>query len=492
MNISSITFLYLFLPIAVAIYFLIPAKKNLKARNVFLLIISILFYAWGEPVRILLLIILIVCTYLLGLLANGNRRKIKGHVAVTIAVVMNVGVLFFYKYVPLIFKSLNYIPSFELPSLNLSLPLGLSFFCFSSISYVVDVYRTKTQVQKNIINLSLYLSIFFKVIQGPIMQYNQFEKYINERTHSFEKFSEGAVRLIIGLGKKILLATELGIIVSQSFSAENYATLPVMLAWLGAFAYMLQLYFDFSGYSDMAIGLGKIFGFDVPENFEYPYASTSVTEYWQRWHKTLGEWLRDYVYYPLTLGPAIKIRKKMAKKHSREAGKLVVNVFTLGIIWFITSVWHGRSVNYLIWGFINGGISLLELYKKPLKNIKLDKFLGWLYTFLIAFFVKTLTNINGLGKALSYYGAMFGLHGNSFTSDWTSFILKDNFFILIIGTLLCFPIVKIMQNKIYNSNKKVLIVAYQVIYVVTILLILILSLAFVLRSSTTSFLYQQF
>lgn len=295
-------------------------------------------------------------------------------------------------------------------------------------------------------------------------------------------------RFVIGLGKKVLLAGSLGNLAAYSFEAD-YTTLPVMLAWLGSFAYMLQIYYDFSGYSDMAIGLGKIFGFELPENFIYPYASTSVTEYWQRWHKTLGEWFRDYLYYPLTLGPAIKLRKTVQEKYGKAVAKFCVNVFTLGVIWLCTGLWHGQSINYVIWGIINGGFSLMELYKKPLKNEKLDKALGWLYTFLVAFFVKTLTNIIGLNNALLYFGAMFGLNGNPANAPIMTILLHDYWVWLLVGTIAAFPIHKALYEKIASKNNA-LAIASNVIRVIFVIVIFILSIAYTLKFGSTAFIYQ--
>lgn len=491
MSITSTVFLFIFLPLAIGIYFILP-KKNIIWRNIYLLILSLAFYAYGEALRLLLLVALIIATYFFGIMASGKRNTKCGKWAVALTVIINIGALFFYKYFSIIWQKV--LPSFgitELPAINFVLPLGLSFFCFSSISYVVDVYREKTPVQKNFLNLALYLSIFYKVTQGPITQYNQFEKYLYERKVTFDLFANGVWRFIFGLGKKILLAGTLGIVASRAFDAD-YNTLPVLVAWLGSFAYMLQLYFDFSGYSDMAIGLGKMFGFETPENFDYPYFATSVTEYWQKWHKTLGEWFRDYLYYPITLGPAIKLRKSLAKKHSRAYGKFMVNVLTLGIIWLATSVWHGSSINYLIWGLINGGVSLAEVYQKPHKDNKSFKFLGWCYTFFIALMVKTLTNVATVGEALHYYGAMFGFNGNALYSGEFLRLLLDYAPFLIVGTIASFPVFRWIKTKVENSNKKWLQISYAVVSSVFAIVVLVLSISYIERLGFSAFMYQKF
>lgn len=490
MSLTSTTFIFLFLPIALGIYYILPKSKNMMLKNIFLLLISIFFYAWGELLRVIIIIVLTIITWLLGIMADGKRNTKTGKWAVAICVIINVSILFFYKYISAIFKIFSLNIATELPSLNLNIPLGLSFFCFSSISYVIDIYRGKHSGRKNFLNAALYLSIFFKITMGPIAQYNQFDEQLKSRTTTFDQFSEGVYRLICGLGKKVILAGYLSCITNMAF--DSNIELSVTLAWLGAFSYMLELYFDFSGYSDMAIGIANMFGFKLPENFVYPYAATSVTDYWNRWHKTLGEWFRDYLYYPITLGPAIKIRKKLSKKHSKAYCKLVINILTLGAVWLATSVWHGKSVNYLVWGFINGFISLLELYKKPLKNKKLDKFLGWTYTFFVALMVKVLTYFTSLKSAFHYYGAMFGLNHNPFNNGFFNLLVSQYWIYLLLGTILCFPVIKILKNKIQQSNNKTLKISMEIVSGVCLIGILLVSISIMQQSSITVFMYQQF
>ncbi len=491
MSFHSPVFLFLFLPGSLLVYFLLPAKRSLALRNAALLVFSLVFYAWGEPLRVLLIAALTVLTWALGRMADGARKTRRGRLAVALTVLLHAGMLAVYKYLAGLFALAGARLAAELPSLPESLPLGLSFFCFAAISYVVDVYRGRLQSKRSLFRAALYLTLFFKVVSGPVMQYNRFEGQIERRTVSFASFSEGMWRVILGLGKKILLAGVLGELSQFSFGAD-YGTLPAAVAWLGSFAYMLQLYFDFSGYSDMAIGLGRMFGFELPENFRYPYASASVTEYWQRWHKTLGEWFRDYLYYPLTLGPAIRIRRAMAGRFSKAAGKFVVNVFTLGVIWLCTGLWHGRSVNYVIWGLINGGVCLAELYKKPLKNQKLDRAIGWLYTFLVAFFVKTLTNITGLGKALSYFGAMFGLNGNPASSPLLGFLFGEYWVWLLVGTAAAFPLASKLHDRLLAADRPALTAAVGVVRGVFAAGVLVLSVAYALKTGYTAFIYQGF
>ncbi len=494
MNITSVPFLFLFLPICLLFYYLIPNKKSLVLQNVFLLLVSLFFYAWGEPIGIFYLCILIVVNWLLGCFVDGKKGTKLGKWIVFIAVLINVGSLFVFKYLDFTLENIGFILGQELPLLGFTLPLGLSFFCFQAISYVVDIYRGKVKSTKNLLNASLYLSIFFKMTQRPIVQYNQFESQLISRKTTWTGFCDGFWRFAIGLAKKMLIASNIGYVVTDIF-ATDIASLPVISAWLGCFAYMIQIFFDFAGYSDMAIGLGKMFGFEIPENFNYPYISTSVTGYWQRWHITLGAWFRDYMFYPLTLGPAIRMRKFLAKKKvNKNVAKFIQNLFVTGCIWLATGIWHGATWNYVVWGLINGAFIIWELYKKPLKNKKFDSALGWLYTIAVAFFTKAIVCTPDMGSAFSYFGAMFGLNGNSFVSDTTLFYFREYWIFIVIGTLACFPIyTKIKEKLVNNSNnsKKVKTILYG-IETVALLIVFIISIAYSFKNGYTAFIYQKF
>lgn len=492
MSIVSVPFLFLFFPLSLIIYYLIPQKKSTLPRNIFLLLISIFFYAWAEPVKILLLCALILITWLLGNAVCGRKGTKTGKWIVFAAVAVNVGVLFVYKYLDFTLENVGILIGRELPSLGFSLPLGLSFFAFQSISYVVDIYRGKTKPAGNLLNAALYLCIFFKMTQGPITQYNQFEPQLYSRSCSWGNFCEGLFRFVIGLGKKIIISSNVSFIASTVFAADP-STLDVTSSWLACFAYMIQIFFDFSGYSDMALGLAKMFGFDIPENFNYPYMASSVTEYWQRWHMTLGTWFRDYMFYPLTLGPAIRMRKFLAKKKvSKDRAKLIQNIFVIGCIWFTTGIWHGAKWNYIVWGFINGAFVLWELYKKPLKNEKLNYFTGWLYTILVIVFTKALVCTKDMHTAITYYGAMFGLNSNPFTSAAFSMYIKECWVYLLIGVLFSFPIYGKLKEKLLRTENKAVCTAVSVIEVIFLLFVFVISVAFVFRNGFASFIYQKF
>ena len=492
MNITSIPFLFLFFPFCLLIYFIIPDKKNTVLRNIFLLLVSLFFYAWGDPVRVFYLSVLIVATWLLGCCADGKKGTKLGKWIVFIAVFINVGALFIYKYLDFTLENIGFILGKELPTFGFSLPLGLSFFCFQAISYVVDIYRGKVKSTKNLLNAALYLFAFFKMTQGPIVQYNQFEQQLLSRKTTWTDLCDGIWRFAIGLAKKTLIASNVAYIVTDIFATDTFS-LPVASAWLGCFAYMIQIFFDFSGYSDMAIGLGRMFGFKIPENFNYPYMATSVTEYWQRWHISLGVWFRDYMFYPLTLGPAIRMRKFLAKKKvNKNLAKFIQNVFVTGCIWFTTGIWHGASWNYIIWGLINGAFVIWELYKKPLKNKKLNSVLCWLYTIAVAFFTKAIVCTPDIKSAILYFGAMFGLNGNTFISDTTIFYLREYWVFIIIGIFASFPIyTKLKEKFIGKENKKILIFVHAV-ETAALLIVFIISIAYLFKNGYTAFIYQKF
>ncbi len=493
MNITSVEFLFLFFPLGLLVYYLIPAKKTLRWRNLFLVVFSLFFYAWGDILPLALMLGLVVVTWLLGRAVEGKKGAKKGKNIVRLSVLVSVGVLFIFKYLDFTLSNIGALIRHPLPSLALPLPLGLSFFCFQSISYVVDIYRGKAKPQKNILDAALYLMIFFKITSGPIMQYNQFEKQITERTASFDGVCEGMWRFALGLGKKAILAAGAGHLVTAAFSMDT-AQLPVALAWLGSAGYMLQVFFDFAGYSDMAIGLGRMFGFEIPENFLYPYTATSVTTYWQKWHITLGAWFRDYMFYPLTLGPAIRMRKKLIKRGmNKDKTKILLNIFVVGAIWMTTGIWHGAKWNYLVWGLINGIFIVWETYRKPLKNKKLDTVLGWLYTMGVCFFTKGLVYLPTLTAAGSFYKVMFGFgKTNPFWSDYVGFLLREYKFFLIIGVLCCFPLYTTIKKKLVTPERAKLAAAVRVAEAVLLLAVFVLSAAFVVKNGHTAFIYQRF
>ena len=339
---SSITFLFAFLALVLILYFIVPRKL----KNPVLLIFSLVFYAWGEAVYIVLMLASIIVAYLTGIFADRQRANAskKGALfSLILAIVWNMGLLFFFKYTDFFISNANSMFGFNIKLLGLSLPIGISFYSFQTLSYVIDVYRGEVRAQKNIITLATYVSLFPQLIAGPIVRYQTIEDQLNYRNESVEQFADGVKRFVIGLGKKVILANNIGFLFSE-VSGTPMSQMSVTASWLGILAYTFQIYFDFSGYSDMAIGLGKMFGFDFLENFNYPYISKSITEFWRRWHISLSTWFRDYVYIPLGGNRKGKVRQ-------------CVNIM---IVWFLTGFWHGANWNFMIWGVYFGVLLLLE------------------------------------------------------------------------------------------------------------------------------------
>lgn len=493
MNISSSAFLFLFLPVCAVLYYLIPAKKSLTGRNVLLLLASLFFYAWDSVARFPILLALIFVTWLLGLWVEGKKGTKLGKFIVFLNVLINVSALFLYKYLDLALATVGSLTGRTFASPGWIIPLGLSFLCFQSTSYVVDIYRKKATAQKNPLYAALYLSIFFKIASGPIVQYNQFENQLRERHTTWSQFCEGVWRFAIGLGKKAFLAVNLSYIGNEIFAVEPASHLPVMLAWLGCFAYTLQIYFDFSGYSDMALGLGKMFGFELPENFLYPYTATSVTTYWQKWHITLGAWFRDYMFYPLTLGPIIRMKKRLTKKGvSKGLIKFLQNALVIFPIWLTTGIWHGAKWNYAVWGLLNGAIMLAEIYRKPWKRKRLQTALGWVYTIVFVVVTKAIVCTPDMAAAVQYLGSMLGLYGNALCSYRVLFLLQEYGFFLVLGTVLCFPWYKALKQRYLKPEHTKAAAVVHAVETVAVVAVLILALAYVQRNGAVSFIYQKF
>lgn len=339
---SSITFLFAFLALVLILYFIVPRKM----KNLVLLVFSLVFYAWGEAVYIILMLASIAVAYVTGIFADKQKENASPKAAlasVIIAVFWNIGLLLFFKYTDFFISNANSMFGFSIKLLGLSLPIGISFYSFQALSYVIDVYRGEIRAQKNIITLATYVSLFPQLIAGPIVRYQTIEQQLMYRKESAEQFADGVKRFAVGLGKKVILANNIGFLFSE-ISGAPQSDLSVTASWLGILAYTFQIYFDFSGYSDMAIGLGKMFGFDFLENFNYPYISKSITDFWRRWHISLSTWFRDYVYIPLGGN-----RKGLPRQ--------CLNIM---IVWFLTGFWHGANWNFMIWGIYFGVILLLE------------------------------------------------------------------------------------------------------------------------------------
>ena len=414
---SSTTFLFLFLPAVLLVYYN-PILKSRGFRNGFLLLTSLLFYGWGEPVFVFLMVLSIFVTWLMGLfLGHGT-----GKTALILGTIYHIGILFVFKYLTFCAQQLGLLLNRDFSCIRITLPIGISFFTFQLMSYLFDVYYGKANRQKNPFYVGLYVSLFPQLIAGPIVRYEEVEQEIITRKESFDDLCAGMQRFIYGLGKKILLSNSMAQIADNCF---DYLApeLSVAMAWLGAAAYALQIYFDFSGYSDMAIGLGRMFGFHFSENFNYPYISGSVTEFWRRWHMSLSTWFRDYVYIPLG-----------GNRVSR--GRWVRNLFT---VWLLTGIWHGANWTFVVWGLAYFCFLLLEKQTGFLK--KLGKF-SHVYTLVVVLLLWVVFRAADLSSALGYLGTMFGIGATALVDTAFFVYLRSTGFVLLAALVGSAPVVK--------------------------------------------------
>ena len=408
---SSLMFLFVYLPVTLAVYYLVP----LRARNLALLLASLVFYGWGEPVYILIMIASVAVNYICGLLVQKYRENDrKARRIVLSSVLFNLALLFFFKYFDFAIESLRRIPALSfLRPLGLTLPIGISFYTFQTMSYTVDVYRGQAHAQKNIITFGAFVTLFPQLIAGPIIKYRDLDHQLTDRTHDAEKFASGVELFCVGLAKKVLLANSIGSL-WDVYKAADPASLTALGAWMGVLAFSFQIYFDFSGYSDMALGLGRMFGFEFTRNFNYPYVSRSITEFWRRWHISLGSWFRDYVYIPLG-------------GNRRGLKRQLLNIL---IVWAATGLWHGASWNFLLWGLYFAALLMLEklfLLKwlekapRPVQHVYALFFIvvGW-----------ALFGIEDLSHCAGYLAAMFGLNGAGLWSALDGYELS-NYIVLL-------------------------------------------------------------
>mgnify|MGYP003371556029 FL=1 len=457
---SSITFLFYFLPIVLALYYLVPNKL----KNLVLLISSFIFYFYGEPRYVLLMAFSIISTYTCGILVDKYRGTKNSKLFLILEIIISIGLLIYFKYTDFIIKNINLWLSQKIDLINVLLPIGISFYTFQMISYVIDIYRGEVKVQKNILKLATYVSLFPQLIAGPIVRYSTIEKQLENREYSINKFSLGVRRFVIGLGKKVMIANVIGTLVNTFLISDNKS---ILFYWLYAIGVMLQIYFDFSGYSDMAIGLGKMFGFEFLENFNYPYIATSITDFWRRWHISLSSWFRDYVYIPLGGNRVSKI-------------KWIRNIM---IVWLLTGLWHGAEWNFIIWGIYFGILLIIEklfLLKKAEKIPKVFKIIYTLFLIMISFIIfngnEILENIKGL----------FGIGNIPVISKESIYYLKSYFILILIGILGATPI---MKNILKKEKIKKIVNILEPIYLFSILL---LSTSYIIDGSFNPFLYFRF
>ena len=473
---SSLLFLFRFLPIVILLYFIVPRKF----KNFILLVSSLIFYAWGEPKYVFLMMATILLDYVTGLVLEYylNRKKaVEAKITLIISVILNLSGLCFFKYIGFLTDNINNIPGVDLTVLKIALPIGISFYTFQSMSYIVDVYRGVCKAQHNIISFGTYVTLFPQLIAGPIVQYKTIAEQLDDRKETVSEFSEGIVRFMSGLGKKVLFANNIGILWDQ-ISVIPTAQLPVATAWLGALAFALQIYFDFSGYSDMAIGLGKMFGFTFLENFNYPYLSKSITEFWRRWHISLGTWFREYLYIPLGGNRCSK-------------GKQIRNI---AVVWLLTGLWHGASWNFVAWGGYFGVLLLIEKLFLGKWLSKLPSILQHFYTWVVVLISWMIFAFEDMGQAFSYIGAMFGA-GASFANTETMYFITNNVLLLIILLVGATNYPKKWVDKIAGLVRRAKAVpqyCYMVIENVYVLTVFILSIAYLVDSSYNPFLYFRF
>ena len=469
---SSTTFIYLFLPIILVLYYTVFRRSRL-GKNILLFLGSLFFYAWGEPKFVFVMLLSIVVNWFFGLMVHRYRdRTVLSKTLLGIDVFLNLALLFVFKYLGFTASVIRDLSGAELTVPEIALPIGISFFTFQALSYVVDVYRQKGDVQTNILYVGLYISFFPQLIAGPIVRYETIAEEIQSRQETLEDFTKGFSRFIVGLGKKVLLANGFALIADAVFDLSKSGTeLSVLLSWLGALAYTFQIFFDFGGYSDMAIGLGQMFGFHFLENFNYPYISTSVSEFWRRWHISLGSWFRDYLYIPLGGNRVSK-------------GRNICNLF---IVWFATGLWHGANFTFIVWGLLYFLLLTAE------KFLKLEKWTGkgitaikWLYTMLFVIIGWVIFRVETISDGWVFLQSMFGFRGNPLTDGVFTEYFRQNTLLLLCGILLSTPLFRWLKEKTANSTLA------DYIRVIALFAVFLLSIVSLVSNSYNPFIYFNF
>ena len=465
---SSIVFLFTFLPAVMILYYLLPVRF----RNVILLLASLVFYAWGEPVYLFLMLLSILFNYFSGLdIARNLQDKRAAKRSLVFNLIINLAVLGFFKYEGFVLDTLNGILPVHISYHALPLPIGISFYTFQILSYIIDVYRGNVKVQTNLPNFALYVTMFPQLIAGPIVQYADVDEQLASREVSRTKFGEGSMYFIRGLAKKVLLANTSGMIFTE-VSGLAKGNIAVMTAWLGAFAYMFQIYFDFSGYSDMAIGLGKMFGFEFNMNFNYPYVAKSITEFWRRWHISLSSWFRDYVYIPLGGNRVSKI------KHIRN----------LLIVWFLTGLWHGAAWNFVVWGLYYGVILIIEKYLLSPVLDRLPDIVRHIYSIVLVVIGWVLFFSSSFGQAADYIRVMFGAGAHGFADRESMYLFTSNLILWLILIFGSTPLVHFRYEHMLRTKKWNTTIINSVVYAA----LFIVCIAYLVTETYNPFLYFRF
>ena len=467
---SSIPFIFFFLPVFLILYYLVPYK----VKNILLLIFSLIFYAWGEPIYILLMIFSSVVDYTNGRMIekyaqNNQKRK---NLFLIISIIVNLSLLGFFKYADFLIGSINSLLNINIPLLELGLPIGISFFTFQTMSYSIDVYRGDVKAEHNFLDFMTYVSMFPQLIAGPIVRYEEVAKELTVRSITPQGFADGMIRFLQGLFKKVLIANNIGYLFVIASSMPNNE-MSVVMSWLGILAYTFQIYFDFSGYSDMAIGMGKMLGFTYPENFNHPYISKSITEFWRRWHISLSSFFKDYVYIPL----------------GGSRVKKIINVRNILIVWMLTGLWHGASWNFVLWGLYYGVLLLLE---KFVFNKLLEKAPNWFKHFYTMFLVVVgwmIFAFDDMTILKEYASMMFGVGGVSFINNHALYYLKNYLIIFILAIIFSMPVYKLGKEKLSKvKNTKSVFIVSLIIY--TVLFIVVVS--YLVNDTYNPFLYFRF
>ena len=444
-------------------------------KNFILLLGSLVFYAWGEPVYIVLMLFSTFSDYVHGRLIEKFHGLPVAKVLLGTSLLINLSMLGFYKYADFLIQTVNGLTGTSIPLLELPLPIGISFYTFQTMAYIIDVYRGEVKAQRNLLDFAVFVTMFPKLIAGPIVRYSQVEGALHNRPADPRQISYGAKRFVTGLAKKIILADNLGILWAE-ISAMNYGELSVLTAWMGIVAFAFQIYFDFSGYSDMAIGLGAVLGFRLPENFNYPYISVSVTEFWRRWHMTLSTWFREYVYIPL----------------GGNRKGLAVQLVNILVVWVLTGIWHRADWTFLLWGLWFALFLILEkLFLKKVLN-RLPKVLGWLYTVTVVLVSWVLFSLDSLPVIEGYLGAMFGLGGGALWDMHGMFLGREYLILLAVAIVACLPLGKLIAEGMARSRNGLTMAIYRLGEKVIFPVLLLLSIAYLVQNDYTPFMYFRF
>ena len=473
----SVEFIFAFLPIVLTVYFIL-LRRNVLLKNIWLFAASLFFYAFGEGSFILLMLGEILLDYLLALFLNRSQKRWARRTLLSIAIISNIGILGIFKYASFVCVDILHLPPDAVGiAANIHLPLGISFFTFQALSYVLDVYMGKVAATGSFLNVGLYVSFFPQLVAGPIVRFTDIADAINNRKESIDGFSSGVVRFLIGLSKKVLIANNMALVADAAWKLiiGDRLEASVAMAWLGAISYTLQIYFDFSGYSDMAIGLGKIFGFDFPENFKHPYIATSLTEFWRRWHISLSSWFRDYVYIPLG-------------GSRRGEARTYINLM---IVWLLTGIWHGANYTFVVWGLLYGILLMIEkvlcAHKAIRKQSLIQRIAGHFYTMIVVTLAWVIFRSDSINDAVIYILGMFGRGSGKLVDRVFVAYLKQNICFYIPAIIGCMPILESLEIKFGEKNP-----IYNVAFGATVLAGFVISVSYIINNGYNPFIYFNF